>query len=153
MATLWGRSRRLRRHVVTSPLTLLIFLVTAGPAQAAPVPPCINYTHAEEGGHIYVDLRFDPNTGHYTTLTIFLFVNDPGAAPGTYYWNHVLNGRPGPGHFELDKDDNFHTILRMNDPVDHWAFGDHYKMQATHYSPVTRKSYVAAYNECVITPR
>jgi hypothetical protein len=134
-------------------LVVAFMLGTAGwVAEAAPLPPCNNYTHKEEGGHIYVDLRFDKATGHYTTLTIFLFVDDPGAAPGTYYWNNVLNGQPGPSHFEI-KDNNFHTILRMNDPVDHWAFGDRYKMQATHYSPVTRKSYVAAYNECVITPR
>lgn len=126
-------------------------LVTSGAvAEAAPVPPCINYTHAEEGGHIYIDLRFDTKTGHYTTLTIFLFINDPGAAPGTYYWNHILNGRPLQPHFELDKDDNFHTVFAMREG---WAFGDHYKMQATHYSPVTQKSYVSAVNECVITPR
>jgi hypothetical protein len=123
---------------------------TGGTAQAAGVPPCINYSHAEEGGHIEIDLRFDPKTGRNTTLTIFLFVNDPGAAPGTYVWNHVLNGRPwGPQHFEL-KDDNLHTVFREQEG---WVFGDRYKFQATHYSPATQKTYVSAYNECVITPR
>jgi hypothetical protein len=61
-----------------------------------------------------------------------------------------LNGKPwGRPQFKI-KDDNLHTVFRMSEG---WAFGDHYKFQATHYSPVTHKSYVAAYNECVITPR
>lgn len=119
-------------------------------AEAAPVPPCIGYRHVEEGGHIDIDLRFDPKTGRYSTLTIFLFVDDPGAAPGTYYWTHILNGQPwGSPRFEL-KDNNFHTVFRQEEG---WTFGDHYKFQATHYSPATQKSYIAAVNECIITPR
>jgi hypothetical protein len=76
-------------------------------------------------------------------------VNDVGGAAGTYYRNHVLDGRPLATHLEI-KDDNLHTIFRMSEG---WAFGDVYKFQATHYSPTTQKFYVAAYNECVITPR
>jgi hypothetical protein len=74
--------------------------------------------------------------------------SEVGGAAGTYYWNHVLNGRPLPKHFEV-KDDNPHTIFGMSEG---WVFGDVYKFQATHYSPATRKTYVA-YNECVITRR
>lgn len=128
----------------------LMLVFNGGTARASAPPPCINYSHAEEGGHIEIDLRYDPKTRRYTTLTIFLFVNDPNGAAGTYLWTHILNGQPWGGmHFEL-KDDNLHTVFREEEG---WVFGDHYKFQATHYSPATQTTYVAAENECVITPR
>ena len=152
MASLRGPRWRvlIRQFGVIGLAVILLLAVTNATAQAAALPPCINYSHAEEGGHIEIDLRYDPKTKRYTTLTIFLFVDDPGAAAGTYTWTHVLNGQPwGSKHFEL-KDDNLHTVFRQEEG---WVFGDRYKFQATHYSPTTQKTYVAAYNECVITPR
>ncbi len=152
MLTLGGARQPtlLRRAAVIGAVAALTFAGGGATAQAATVPPCINYSHAEEGGHIEIDLRFDPKTKRNTTLTIFLFVNDPAGAPGTYTWTNILNGKPwGSPHFEL-KDNNLHTVFRQEEG---WVFGDHYRFQATHYSPATRTTYIAAYNECVITPR
>ncbi|WP_300007997.1 hypothetical protein [Pseudonocardia sp.] len=121
---------------------------TPGVAAAQP-PPCINYVHTEEAGRVEVDLRLDPATGNFSTLTIFWFINDAGAQPGIYNWSHVVNGVSQTPRIDI-KDDNFHTAFRA---VDGWYFGDTYRLQATHYSNATNTTYVAAVNECVITPR
>lgn len=96
-----------------------------------------------------VDLRFDPATGAYSTLTIFWFINDVAGRPGIYNWSHLVNGRSYKPRFDI-KDDNFHTAFRV---IDGWHFGDTYKFQGTHYSNATRTTYIAAVNECLITPR
>jgi hypothetical protein len=125
-----------------------LLLVTTGTSVAQP-PPCINYVRTEESGRVEIDLRQDPATGTFSTLTIFWFINDPVARPGTYNWTHVLNGIPQGNHLEI-KDDNLHTVYRVTEG---WHFGDIYKFQAAHFSPATNTQYLAVNNECVITPR
>jgi hypothetical protein len=87
--------------------------------------------------------------GKYSTLTIFWFINDVPARPGIYNWSHLVNGRSLTPRIDI-KDDNLHTIFRA---IEGWHFGDTYKFQGTHYSPATKTTYVAAVNECLITPR
>lgn len=69
-------------------------------------------------------------------------------------WNvlldHIDNGTPdSPPRFDI-KDDNLHTAFRMSEG---WRYGDRYRFQATHFSPATNTTYVAAVNECLIVPR
>jgi hypothetical protein len=52
------------------------------------------------------------------------FIDEPGAAPGTYNWNHLVNGRATSSPNFTVKDDQLHTSLN-----------------------------VAAYDQCLITPR
>ena len=129
-----------------------LFVTVAGEASGQPPPPpppCINYVHREPGGRVEVDLRLDPRTGTFTSLVVFWFLNDPGVAPGFYNWSHIVNGRSLTPRLDI-KDDNFHTTFRSQEG---WFFGDTYKFQATHYSPVTRTTYISVVNECLITPR
>jgi hypothetical protein len=137
------------RAIVVIAAVLGILMATAGTGFAQPPPPCINYVHHEEAGRVEVDLRFDPKVGQYSTLTIFWFINDIPARPGIYNWSHVANGRSLTPRIDI-KDDNFHTAFRA---VDGWHFGDTYRFQGTHYSAATRTTYIAAVNECLITPR
>jgi hypothetical protein len=143
------RRRSTGRATVVTALVVGLLLATAGTGSAQPPPPCINYVHHEEAGRVEVDLRPDPDTGTYSTLTVFWFINDVEARPGIYHWTHIVNGKPGSLHVEL-KDDNVHTAFKAREG---WFFGDTYKFQATHYSPATQTTYVAAVNECLITPR
>lgn len=121
--------------------------MSVSPAHA--IPPCLNFEHHEEAGRVTVDLRPGPD-GRQTTLTIFWFINDVPARPGEYYGNHFVNGKIVGGLHRDDKDDNVHTIFRMSEG---WKYGDTYKFQGTHFSPVTNTHYIAAVNECVIVPR
>jgi len=139
--------------MIAGVVTLL--LGETGAAVAEPIAPCVNYVHREEAGRVEIDLRLDERTGTFTTLTMWWFIDDPGAAPGLYTWNHLVNGRATSSPNVVAKDDQLHTSLRMIDQHAglQWAFGDVYTFQATHYSPATRTTYVAANNQCRITPR
>jgi hypothetical protein len=143
------RCRSAARANVVIAIVLGILMTTTGTGFAQPRPPCINYVHHEEAGRVEVDLRFDPAVGQYSTLTIFWFINDVSARPGIYNWSHFVNGRSLTPHIDI-KDDNFHTAFRA---IEGWYFGDTYRFQGTHYSAATNTTYVAAVNECLITPR
>lgn len=134
---------------------LVLLLGGTGVAAADPIPPCLNYVHREEAGRVEVDLRPDERTGTFTTLTMWWFIDDPGAAPGVYTWNHLVNGRATSSPNVIVKDDQLHTSLRMIERHAglQWTWGDVYTFQATHYSPATSTTYVAANNRCRITPR
>jgi hypothetical protein len=127
----------------------------SGSAGAEPIAPCLNYVHREEAGRVEVDLRPDERTGTFTTLTMWWFIDEPGAAPGVYTWNHMINGRATASPNIVVKDDQLHTSLKMIDRHTglQWQWGDIYTFQATHYSPTTDTTYVAAHNRCRITPR
>jgi hypothetical protein len=133
---------------VVAALVVGLLMTTAGTGFAQPPPPCINYVHREEAGRVEVDLRLSKD-GTWSSLAVFWFINDAGAAPGFYNWSHLVNGRSLTPQI-IWKDDNFHTTFHARDG---WYFGDTYKFQATHYSPATKTTYVAAVNECLITPR
>ena len=145
----------MRRIMLTAITAVLVLAVSTGVAAAQDIPPCINYSHQEEAGRVEVDLRFDPKTAAFTTLTMWWFLDEPGAAPGFYHWNHLLNGRATTAPNFLYKDDQLHAALPMVDRVSgpNWQWGDTYTFQATHYSPTTQTSYVSAYNMCRLTPR
>lgn len=144
------------RSFVVGACVVMTMIATTSVGAADEVPPCFNDTHREEAGRVEVDLRPNPRDGGaLTELTMWWFIDDPGVAAGTYNWNHIINGRATTApHFDL-KDDQLHTSLRMFERLvgQQWAWGDVYKLQATHYSPVTQTTYVSAYNECRITPR
>lgn len=143
---------RSRRAALVLAVAAATFAASTGAAAAQPgIQPCINYVHTEPGGRVQVDLRRDRLTGRESVLTVWWFINDVGAPPGIYQWSHVVNGVPRSLHVDL-KDDNLHTGFRSNEDGG-WKFGDRYKFQATHYSAVTRTTYVSAVNECIITPR
>jgi hypothetical protein len=143
------RRRSTGQVAACAALVVSLLLITCGTASAQPPPPCINYVHHEEAGRVEVDLRFDPATGTYSTLTIFWFINDVAGRPGIYNWSHLVDGRSRTPRLDI-KDDNFHTAFRS---IDGWYFGDTYKFQGTHYSNTTRTTYIAAVNEFLITPR
>ena len=145
----------MRRIVVTVLAGILMLAVVPGVAAAQDIPPCINYSHQEEAGRVEVDLRFDPKAGTFSTLNMWWFIDDPGAAPGFYNWNHLVNGRATSAPNFVYKDDQLHTTFRMAERFTgvNWRWGDTYTFQATHYSPTTQTSYVSAYNMCRITPR
>ncbi len=156
--TMHRPTRQSARVFLASLATLGSLLVAAPPASATistGLPSCNNYTHYERFGHVNVDLRYDPATGRYSTLSVIWYIDDvPGSAVGTYNWVHIVNGKPASNpHLDI-KDDNLHTILRMvENGKTTFNYGDRYKFQATHYSPETHATYVAAVNECVIIPR
>ena len=83
----------MRRIVVALLAGILMLAAAPGVAAAQGIPPCINYSHQEEAGRVEVDLRFDPLTGTFSTLNMWWFIDDAGAAPGFYYWNHLINVR------------------------------------------------------------
>lgn len=124
-------------------------------ASAEAIPPCLNYVHTEEAGRVEIDLRPDEKLGTFSTLTMWWFINDVEARPGIYTWNDLINGHATSSPNVIVKDDNLHTALKMIDQVrgPQWHWGDVYTLQATHYSPATNTTYVAAYNRCRITPR
>ncbi|WP_433802585.1 hypothetical protein [Actinomycetospora sp. CA-084318] len=138
-------------------LVLTIAATFSAPSSASgeAIPPCINYVHREEAGRVEIDLRPDDSLGTFSVLTMWWFINDIEARPGIYTWNHLVNGRATSSPNMIVKDDNLHTALRMIDQVrgPQWSWGDVYTLQATHYSPATNTTYVAAYNRCRITPR
>ena len=146
-----------RRRLHTLVLGILVMMLCAsGVAGAEPVEPCLNYVHREEAGRVEIDLRPDPVLGTFSTLTMFWFIDEPQARKGIYIWNHIINGRTTPRSTSTIKDDGLHTSLRMYDrsrPIECGDWGDVYTFQATHFSPETKTSYVAAVNRCRITPR
>lgn len=144
-----------RRWGIVTVVVGLMLGLSPALAGAQEVPPCINYSHREEAGRIEVDLRFDPTTGTFSTLTMWWFIDDVEAAPGVYQWNHLVNGRATSSPNITAKNDQLHTSLKMVDRFAgvQWRWGDIYTFQATHYSPATTTTYVAATNQCRITPR
>ena len=135
----------MRRIMLVVLAAALVLAVSPGVAAAQDIPPCI----------VEVDLRYDPGTAAFTTLTMWWFIDDVAARPGIYFWNHIRNDRTTTAVNVVDKDDNLHTALPMTDDLgrQQWDYGDVYTFQAVHYSPATNTSYVAAYNRCVITLR
>lgn len=144
-----------RQQIYALVLGIVLVLGSSGTAGADPIEPCLNYVHREEAGRVEVDLRPDERTGAFTTLTMWWFLEDTAPAPGLYIWNHLVNGRATSSPNMVVKDDQLHTSLKMVDlhTGTQWQFGDIYTFQATHYSPATDTTYVAAYNRCRITPR
>lgn len=145
-----------RLHRLASIAGVTIMMLVISPAAHAGVgpPPCINYKHQEQWGSVYVDLRFDPNTGQNTTLSIWWIVDPPTARAGTYDWTHLINDKPLRGPEFAVKDDALHTVVRQfENGKRNWNFYDTYALRASHFSPAERATYLAINNKCTIVPR
>lgn len=149
----WGNKLR-TGAIVRSMMAIAFVLGIAGIGAASPavagIPSCTNYVDQEKWGKVTVDLR--PG-GRGWGLSVWWIVDPPDARPGSYQVTHLVNNRAIM--FDTPtKDDAYHTFLYQSvNGRTYWNYGDHYKLQGTHWSTSQKSSYVAVMNECVITTR
>ena len=147
-----------RRRVTTGfravAVGAVLVLLPATPALAGTgIPPCLNYVHEEQYGHVTADTRWvgsDP-IGTVSWLWSIDVISD---RPGPYTWQIFINDKASSGSNSYNmeiKDDNVHSAFRRVDNGNaRYTYGDTFQVQAIHEAPDGKTVYLAIYNKCYI---